>query len=116
LRCGKCDKNKNCELQKIARERGLKLRLTRLRPLATEVLVDESPKTFKYDPGRCVLCGRCVWVDHNQAKVGAIGFIRRGISRKVAAFGDVPLGESRCTECGECVRVCPVGALTFREK
>ncbi|HHW42017.1 MAG TPA: 4Fe-4S binding protein [Syntrophomonadaceae bacterium] len=116
LRCGKCEKNKNCELQKIARERGLKLRLSRLRPLISEVPVDESPKTFKYDPGRCVLCGRCVWVDHHQAKVGAIGFIRRGISRKIAAFGDVPLAESRCTECGECVKVCPVGALAFKEK
>lgn len=116
LRCGKCAKNKNCELQQISRERGIKLKLTRLRSLVEEVPVDESPKSFYYDSSRCVLCGHCVWVDHHQVKVGAIGMIRRGISRKVAAFGDVPLAESRCTQCGECVKVCPVGALVFKEK
>ncbi|MGB9793013.1 MAG: 2Fe-2S iron-sulfur cluster-binding protein [Thermacetogeniaceae bacterium] len=114
LQCGKCEKNKNCELQEIAKKRGLKLKLTRMRPLATEFFVDESPRTFKYDPGRCVLCGRCVWVDHHRVKIGAIGFINRGVLRKVATFGDVPLADSRCTECGECVKVCPVGALVFK--
>jgi len=113
LGCGKCLKNRNCELQKVAKERGLKLKLTRLRPLLEEVPKDESLDTFIYDPNRCVLCGRCVWVDHHQVKVGAIGFIRRGIERKVATFGDVKLAESCCTQCGECVKVCPVGALSF---
>jgi len=115
LGCAKCCRNKNCELQTIAKERKLKLKLTRLRSLWQEVPVDDSPKSFTYDSNRCVLCGRCVWADCRQAKVGAIGFIRRGMARKVATFGDVPIAESHCTECGECVKVCPVGALNFKE-
>lgn len=115
LRCGKCPKNRQCELQKIAKERKLKLKLTRLRSLLTEEQqVDDSAKTFIYDPNRCVLCGQCIWVDHHQVEVGAIGFINRGFDRKMGTFGDVRLAESICTQCGECVKVCPVGALVFK--
>ncbi|HAA90357.1 MAG: 4Fe-4S ferredoxin iron-sulfur binding domain protein [Thermoanaerobacterales bacterium 50_218] len=116
LGCGKCPKNRSCELQTIAKERGLKLKLTRLRPLERDLPVDDSPQGFIYDPSRCVLCGQCVWVCHNKVGVGAIGFVRRGIERKMATFGEVPLAESRCTQCGECVEVCPVGALTKKEE
>lgn len=117
LRCGKCPKNRQCELQKIARERKLKLKLTRLRQLLTEEKpVDDSTDLFIYDPNRCVLCGQCIWVDHKVVEVGAIGFINRGFKRKMGTFGDLPLAESRCTQCGECVKVCPVGALVFKEK
>jgi bidirectional [NiFe] hydrogenase diaphorase subunit len=112
LGCAKCAKKGNCQLQKIAKKRGLKLKLTRLRSLAIEVPVDDSPDNFSYDANRCVLCGHCVWVDQKEVKVGAIGFVRRGMSRKIATFGESKWAESRCIQCGECVKVCPVGALT----
>lgn len=120
LKCSACPKNRACELQKIAKERGLKLRLTRFRPLqkalGEDIPVDDSLDLFTFDPSRCVLCGRCVWVDHEVAKVGAIGFSRRGIDRMVTTFKDTRLADSPCTECGLCVEVCPVGALTFKKK
>jgi bidirectional [NiFe] hydrogenase diaphorase subunit len=108
LRCGKCPQNRRCE-------RGLKLKLSRLRPELIETTLDESLGSIIYDPNRCVLCGRCVQIDHCRVKVGAIGFIKRGIERKVAAFGDTCWVESPCTKCGECVRACPTGALSFRD-
>ena len=116
LGCAKCAKNGSCALQRIAKERGLKLKVTRLRQLVDkEAPVDDSQRSFTYDPSRCVLCGRCVWADQTQAKVGAIGFVRRGMARKVATFGETSLADSICTECSECVKVCPVGALTSKE-
>ena len=116
LKCGECPNNRSCDLQKIAKERKLKLRLTRLQPLEKEVSVDESMESFIFDPSRCVLCGKCVWADHQEAKVGAIGFSRRGLQRKVTTFGDGLLADSPCTACGRCVEVCPVGALSFTNK
>ncbi|MGD0153144.1 MAG: 2Fe-2S iron-sulfur cluster-binding protein [Thermacetogeniaceae bacterium] len=115
LHCAKCAKNKCCELQKIAKERGLKLKLNRLRSLVKEVQIDESPSAFCYDSSKCVLCGRCIWADQEQVKVGAIGFIRRGIDRKVATFEDGLLADSICTQCEACVKICPVGALYLKE-
>lgn len=114
LGCAKCAKNGSCALQKIAKERGLKLKLSRFRPLVQELPADDSPAAFSYDASRCVLCGRCVWVDQQQVKVGAIGFVRRGMSRKVSTFGEIRLADSVCTQCGECVKVCPVGALVAK--
>ncbi|MDN5293089.1 MAG: bidirectional [NiFe] hydrogenase diaphorase subunit [Eubacteriales bacterium] len=115
LSCAKCGKNGRCELQKIAQERGLKLKLTRMRSLLVEKPVDDSPEKFYYDPNRCVLCGRCVWADREKAKIGAIGFVRRGMDRRVAAFWEQPLADSPCIECLACVEACPVGALVAKE-
>jgi bidirectional [NiFe] hydrogenase diaphorase subunit len=114
LKCAACPANKACGLQKIARERGLKLRYGRFKHLGREWDVDDSPKTFSFDPSRCVLCGRCIQADQDVAKIGAIGFSRRGIDRAVTTFEDVPLSDSPCNECGLCVKACPVGALYFK--
>jgi bidirectional [NiFe] hydrogenase diaphorase subunit len=119
LGCGKCPQNRSCGLQKIARERGLKLRLTRFKPLKkdfSEDDIDASLELFTFDPSRCVLCGQCIWACHETARVGAIGFSDRGIGRKVTTFGGKKLADSPCTECGLCVEVCPVGALSFKKK
>ena len=116
LKCSQCPRNRSCDLQKIAHERGLKLRLTRFKPLEKDIPpVDDSAASFTFDRSRCVLCGRCVWVDREAAKVGAIGFSRRGLNRMVTTFQDTSLADSICTECGLCVEACPVGALSFKK-
>ena len=114
LDCGHCQKNRSCELQKIAKHLGVKLKTNRLRKLERKLSIDDSSPAFIYDPNKCVLCGRCVWVCREQLRIGAIGFIQRGFKRRVSTFGNKPLAESRCQGCIECVKVCPVGALTFK--
>jgi NADH dehydrogenase/NADH:ubiquinone oxidoreductase subunit G len=116
LQCSRCPKNKNCQLQIIARERGLKLKLNRLKPLSREEEIDDSAESYALDRSRCVLCGRCVWVDRHAAKTGTIGFAQRGIARRVATFGDEGLGGVASPEFQRCVEVCPVGALYFKKK
>jgi formate dehydrogenase major subunit/NADH-quinone oxidoreductase subunit G len=114
--CAHCLKNRSCELQKIAKHLGIKLKTKRFRKLERNLPIDESSPLFIYDPNKCVLCGKCVWVCQEKLGVGAIGFTRRGFKRTVSTFQDKPLGESICSQCAECVKVCPVGSLVFKDK
>jgi bidirectional [NiFe] hydrogenase diaphorase subunit len=113
---GHCLKNRSCELQRVAKHLGIKLTTKRFRKLERNLPIDESSSLFIYDPNKCVLCGKCVWVCQEKLSMGAIGFTRRGFKRMVSTFQDKPLGESLCGQCAECVKVCPVGALTFKNK
>lgn len=112
--CGHCLKNRSCELQRIAKHLGIKLKAKRFRKLERKLPIDESSPVFTYDPNKCVLCGKCVWLCRERLGIGAIGFTRRGFKRMVSTFEDQLIAESRCTQCGECVKVCPVGALTLK--
>ena len=112
--CAHCSKSGSCELQKIARHLGVKLRSRRLRTLRRELAIDDSHPQFTYDPNKCVLCGRCVWVCCQHLGVGVLGFAHRGFERVVTTFGDEPIGTSRGQGCAECVQVCPTGALVFK--
>ena len=112
--CAHCLANGSCELQNLAHHLGTKLKSKRLKKLLRELPVDDSNPQFTYDPNKCVLCGRCVWVCQ-QKGIGVLGFAHRGFERLVTTFGDEPIGESECQECGDCVSACPTGALVFKE-
>jgi len=114
LDCAHCAANGACELQKIARHLGIRLKPKRFRNLRTELPIDTSCSLFIYDPNKCVLCGRCVWICHEQVGAGVLGFAHRGFDRVVATFGGKSIGESACRECAECVSVCPTGALALK--
>jgi formate dehydrogenase major subunit/NADH-quinone oxidoreductase subunit G len=114
--CAHCPRNGSCELQKIAKHLRVKLKTKRFRKILPELPVDSSSPLFIYDPNKCVLCGRCVWVCQEKLGKGTIGFAYRGFRRMVTTFGDEPVGKSRCQDCSECVAVCPVGALVFKAR
>ena len=113
--CAHCAKNGSCELQKIAHHLNLKLKSKRFRKLLRELPIDDTNPLFTYDPNKCVLCGRCVWVCRKRLGIGALGFAGRGFRRIVTTFGNEPIAESNCQNCGDCVLVCPTGALIFKE-
>ena len=112
--CAHCAKSGCCELQKIAHHLNIKLKSKRFRKLLRELPVDYSSPLFIYDPNKCVLCGRCVWVCRERLGIGVIGFAYRGFQRVVTTFAGEPFADSRCQECGDCVSVCPCGALVFK--
>ena len=114
--CAHCTKNGSCDLQQIARQLNIKLKSKRFKKLMRQLPIDDSNPLFIYDPNKCVLCGRCVWVCRQRLGIGVLGFAHRGFQRVVTTFADEPLGKFRCLECAECVSVCPSGALVFKDK
>ena len=113
--CAHCLKSGSCELQRIAKHLGVKLNTKRFPKVLPELPIDSSSPVFIYDPNKCVLCGRCVWVCQEKLGIGAIGFAYRGFRRVVTTFAGEPIGESNCQGCGECVTLCPTGALAFKD-
>lgn len=113
--CAHCPANRTCELQKIAAHLGVKLKSRRLRRLERELAIDDSNPQFVYDPNKCVLCGRCVWVCRQHLGIGILGFAYRGFRRVVTTFADEPIGKLPCPDCRGCVKVCPAGALCLKK-
>ncbi len=113
--CAHCVKSGSCELQKIAHHLRVTLKPKHLRKLQRELPIDDSHPLFTYDPNKCVLCGRCVWVCRQRLGIGVFGFAHRGFERVMTTFGDEPIGASRCEECAECISVCPTGALVSKD-
>ncbi|NUQ66327.1 MAG: formate dehydrogenase subunit alpha [Pirellulales bacterium] len=110
--CLSCGKNNRCELQRIAAYAGVDPeRLGRMRRRVKSLPVDDSNPFFRYDPNQCVLCGICVRTCDEIVGVNALDFAFRGFNTMVSTFGNVPIVESACVSCGECVARCPVEAL-----
>ncbi len=116
LDCAHCLKNRSCELQKIAKHLGVKLNTKRFRKCLRDLPIDETSPLFLYDPNKCVLCGKCVWLCREKLGTRTIGFAFRGFQRWVTTFGDEPIGLSECKGRIELVEVCPVGAFVAKNK
>ena len=108
--CLACSSNQRCELQKVASYLGI--REKRLGKTERKSVHDDSNPFFTRDLSKCILCGRCWRACQEIRGVGAIEVTGRGYESRVAAFGDMPIADSVCESCGECVDRCPVGALS----
>ncbi|RJQ08206.1 MAG: ferredoxin [Bacillota bacterium] len=107
--CPTCVRNTNCELQSLAES--FNIRDNRFAGERGDYPVDSTAKGIVRDPNKCILCRRCVSVCEKVQAVKAIGPLNRGFDTVIApAFGE-PMGDSICVNCGQCVLVCPVGAL-----
>jgi predicted molibdopterin-dependent oxidoreductase YjgC len=79
-------------------------------------LIDDNPLYIR-DYAKCVLCWRCVQVCAEDAQYTyAINFKGRGYQTQISTFYEVPMPESTCVFCGQCIGVCPSGALKFKRQ
>jgi predicted molibdopterin-dependent oxidoreductase YjgC len=106
LECPVCDKAGECELQDITYKLGVDHQDFQTEPQVWDN-DNDSPLIFRSD-GRCIRCGRCVAICNEVQDVGAIDFTDRGYDARIHPTNGDTLD---CEFCGQCVSVCPVGAL-----
>ena len=107
--CQTCERDGNCELQRLAYSLGV-----RERHFAGEKKHfenDYSAAAVIRNPDKCVLCHRCVRVCAEVQGVTALGVAHRGFRSNVVPAYEKPFAESVCTGCGQCINVCPTAAF-----
>ncbi len=109
LDCPVCDKGGECDLQDLAYEFGSTS--NRFEGEKFDLPTDEVNPLIERNMNRCVLCGRCVRVCDEVVGYGSYSFINRGFETKIATAYDRGLS---CEFCGQCVSLCPVGAILPR--
>ena len=107
--CLQCEKNGHCELLEVSKMVGA--REGKFAGVQSEATLDEVAPGIIRNTGKCILCGRCIETCKRLQGIGILGFENRGFKTIVApaqnrSFADVP-----CMQCGQCVLVCPTGAL-----
>ena len=109
-KCLTCAKNQDCELQKLTAEFGI--REIQYEGARNNFKIDTSSEAIMRDLSKCIMCRRCETVCNKVQTVGALTGYGRGFKAKVGTAGLIPLADTNCTFCGQCVNVCPVGAIT----
>ena len=108
--CLTCPKNRECSLQRLAAEFGIND--VQYKGEINQFPVDNSSEAIMRDLSKCIMCRRCETVCNKVQTVGALTGYGRGFKAKVGTASMIPLADTSCTFCGQCVNACPVGAIT----
>ena len=107
-KCLTCARNQDCEFQALGRELGVEESPYEgerdLRPI-------DVSESLTRDPNKCILCRRCVSVCNKIQTTSILTAENRGFQTVITPAFGLPIGNTACTYCGQCVVVCPVGAL-----
>ncbi len=111
--CLACEATGRCELQDAAYRLGIE------RPSfpvdGGRRAIDASSQFIVHEPDKCIHCFRCISGCNDLVVNEVLGMGFRGTGSAVVCDNDLPMGESSCVHCGECVQLCPTGALTERK-
>jgi NADH-quinone oxidoreductase subunit G len=108
--CFTCPKNRECELQALAAELGI--RHIRWEGERMDYPKDTTSDAIVKDSDKCIYCRRCETMCNEVQTCGILSGISRGFEAFVGPAFNIPMVQSSCTYCGQCVQVCPTAALT----
>lgn len=107
--CLTCAKSGECELQDLSKKMGItKLNISGTKQSTYPVV---EGKAIIRDMSKCIMCRRCEEMCTTIQSVGALSAVNRGFDAYVGTAFEDPLQKTVCVACGQCVAVCPVGAL-----
>ncbi len=109
--CLSCPKSGSCDLQNMAIKLGIREIPGQEYAEMSTYRLDTSPSIIR-DLDKCIMCRRCETMCNDFQTVGALHAVNRGFNAVVAPAFEMNLEHSPCTYCGQCVAVCPTGALT----
>ena len=112
--CLSCDRNLHCELQALSYEYGCDEHM--FKGEHSDRTPDYSTEYLVRDNSKCILCRRCVAVCNKIQHCGVINTKNRGFATEIGQAFDVDLAETACAACGQCINVCPTGALTEKSE
>ena len=107
--CLSCVRSGDCELQALCREYGVDQDAYAGAKNPSEI--DDSAVHMVRDNSKCILCRRCVAACEKNQGIGVIGANERGFKTKIGCAFEMDLADTSCVSCGQCIAVCPVGAL-----
>lgn len=109
-KCLSCVRSNNCELQTLCKELGVDDE-TYYDGTKIKYELDTSAAHMVRDNNKCILCRRCTAVCDKVQGIGVIGANERGFKTFIGSAFEMGLGETSCVSCGQCIAVCPVGAI-----
>ncbi|GAB1373426.1 NADH-dependent [FeFe] hydrogenase, group A6 [Bacteroidales bacterium] len=109
--CLTCSSSGQCDLQTLSQKMGIREIHAVEHAQMSTYRKDFSP-ALKRDMDKCIMCRRCETICNDVQTVGALSAVNRGFMAVVAPAFEQDLVDSPCTFCGQCVAVCPTGALT----
>ena len=113
--CASCIRHGNCELQDVAQFVGLQQTRYHYPHFYLQRSRDDSSPSVMRDMSKCIRCFRCVDVCREIQGVDALVITEKGLSTQISVRDHLPLGSSDCVGCGQCILVCPVGALAEKD-
>lgn len=109
--CLVCEKNQNCDLQRLAFELGIRGELKYKGEMAKHS-IDNSSKSIYRNLDKCILCRRCETICNEVQTCGILSATGRGFETVISPAFKLPMKDTMCTFCGQCIAVCPTAALT----
>lgn len=113
--CLSCVRGGDCELQRLCKDFGVE-DPDRFAGENPKYEIDESAAHMYRNDNKCVLCRRCIAVCDKNQDVAVIAANNRGFKTHVGCMFDKDLAEVSCVSCGQCITVCPTGAIAEKDQ